>query len=429
MSIYLQRYAYPQQLIEGPPSKDTDIIVVIPSFNEENLIQSVRSLRACRQPDCTTEVIIIINESANCEISSRNQNQKSFAELEQWIQENNTEHLKFYVKYLVFTPKNAGVGMARKSGMDEAVRRFELLDNPSGIICCFDADSTCDPNYLEAVHDAFHTRTPTPHGASIYFEHPTGSESAVMNKGIEQYELHLRYYVNALRFAGFPFAFQTIGSSMAVRSDVYQKQGGMNKRKAGEDFYFLHKIIPLGQFIEINNTKVIPSARISDRVPFGTGRAMADWFNNPKDNFTTYNFAIFKDLKLFFAAITQFYKSPTEEIDKVYRGLPMSIQGFLPLANLIFELTQINKQSSSRDIFIHRFFLWFNGFKVLKFVHFARDRFYNNEPVMASARSLAESYFDAFSADNEDVSLLSGFREQDRKFRSERISLKHLYSD
>src|SRR5213594_3575687 len=89
-------------------------------------------------------------------------------------------------------------------------------------------------------------------------------------EAIAAYELHLRYYVRALRYAGFPYAHHTIGSCMAVRADVYKKQGGMNKRQAGEDFYFLQKIIPLGHFTDLTETKVIPSSRPSDRVPFGT---------------------------------------------------------------------------------------------------------------------------------------------------------------
>ena len=84
-------------------------------------------------------------------------------------------------------------------------------------------------------------------GCSIYFEHPLhGPLEPKVYEAIAAYELHLRYYVQALRYAAFPYAHHTIGSSMAVRADAYAKQGGMNKRQAGEDFYFLHKIIPLG---------------------------------------------------------------------------------------------------------------------------------------------------------------------------------------
>ena len=38
---------------------------------------------------------------------------------------------------------------------------------------------------------------------------------------------------------------------MAVRADAYLRQGGMNRRKAGEDFYFLNKFMVLGGYGEM----------------------------------------------------------------------------------------------------------------------------------------------------------------------------------
>jgi hypothetical protein len=65
-------------------------------------------------------------------------------------------------------------------------------------------------------------------------------------RAITSYELHLRYLVHAMRWAGHPFAYQTVGSSMAVRRKAYLSLGGMNTRQAGEDFYFLQKFIEVG---------------------------------------------------------------------------------------------------------------------------------------------------------------------------------------
>jgi hypothetical protein len=46
----------------------------------------------------------------------------------------------------------------------------------------------------------------------------------------------------------------------------------MNKRAAGEDFYFLNKLAKVGRIDYIRETCVHPSARVSTRVPFGTGK-------------------------------------------------------------------------------------------------------------------------------------------------------------
>ncbi len=70
----------------------------------------------------------------------------------------------------------------------------------------------------------------------------------------------------------------------------------MNKRKAGEDFYFIQKIIELGNYTELNTTGVIPSPRISNRVPFGTGKAIGDWVKQGSEEYFTYHPQTFRDL-------------------------------------------------------------------------------------------------------------------------------------
>ena len=63
----------------------------------------------------------------------------------------------------------------------------------------------------------------------------------------------------------------TIGSAFAVTANAYIKRGGMTRSQAGEDFYFLQTLAQIGTVGEITTTKVYPSARLSDRIPFGTG--------------------------------------------------------------------------------------------------------------------------------------------------------------
>lgn len=89
-----------------------------------------------------------------------------------------------------------------------------------------------------------------------------------------KYELYLRYYRLALEYTGHPHAYHCIGSAFAVRTLDYVAQGGMNKRQAGEDFYFLQKLIATGRYATLQSTQVYPSPRFSGRTPFGTGQAV-----------------------------------------------------------------------------------------------------------------------------------------------------------
>ncbi len=412
MNTYQQRYAYPTRYINDAIDHAVSQIVVIPCFKETALIQTLNALHRCTPTQGMTEVIVVINESESADSEATAINRQCLAEAQKWAQENPLSWLKFHFVYVNDLPrKHAGVGLARKIGMDEAAWRLEQINKPKAPIICFDADSQCSENYLQEIENYF-SRFPKTKGASIHFEHPlSGDFPKEWYEAIEIYELHLRYYVNGLRYANFPFAYETIGSSMVVRADIYQKQGGMNRRKAGEDFYFLHKIIPHGDFADITDCMVIPSPRPSDRVPFGTGKAVGDFLaSGETQSMVSYNPAIFTILKAFIHQAADFYRKPYEE---VIQQLDDDSVAFLEHLNFKEDLQKILKNSPNANIYKQRFFQWFDGFRCLKYVHFLRDqRAYKNIDLREGAHELAQTF--KMSPDTK-ANLLHLFREWDKK--------------
>ena len=401
-SLYLERYAYPRQMLTQDPSSELGLVVTIPCFNEPDVLSSLQSISQCDLPSCAVETIVIINQPKSAPTEVSKQNRLTFDLATKFAHHYSNDHHKFHVVYVDDLPdKHAGVGLARKIAMDEAVRRFDAISKPDGLIVCFDADATCDSNYLFSIESHFIVN-PTSPGCSIYFEHPLDRENT---DPIVLYELYLRYYINALRYAGFPYAHHTIGSSMAVRSWAYQKQGGMNKRKAGEDFYFLHRIMPLGNYTDLNTTRVIPSSRSSNRVPFGTGRAMLEWQSGKRDLSTVYHHRIFEDLRDMFSAVDRL------AVDTVI--LPASIDGFLKVEQFTEVLKRLRQHASRQAQFRKNFFHWFDGFKVLKFVHFARDNYYPNENLEQVLRWL-DTKMTKFYTPNDLTSSLVRLRQIDR---------------
>lgn len=385
-SIYLDRYAHPEQLIADQPKRDLGIVVTIPCYNEPDLISSLEALYKCQLPTCSTEVIIVINHCEKSEQTIKVQNQHTYDKAIAWANTNNRDQLQFHIHLKELPRKHAGVGLARKIAMDEAVRRFETVEQPEGVIVCFDADSLCQQNYLVEIESHFEQNTKSP-GCSIYFEHPLlGSLNKENYQAITEYELFLRYYTHAQKYCGLPYAYETIGSSMAVRSYAYQKQGGMNRRKAGEDFYFLHKIITLGQFTELKTTKVIPSPRQSDRVPFGTGKAVNKWLLEKA--LATYAPQTFVDLKVFTDQIVHLWLIKDIELESLISRLPISIQSYLIDSDFESSLASIKKNSASQATFIDRFYHWFDAFKLLKYVHHARDLYHANIPILEASKWL-----------------------------------------
>ena len=296
---YLKKNSFRSQLIERKATVDLGLIVVIPAHDESELITSVKSLLVCDQSKAGVEIIVVFNAS---EVDSKEivlRNEKAKIQLLSWFRKFRNESVPLHIIEENSLPKrHAGVGLARKIGMDEAARRFASIGNNEGVIVCYDADSQCEKNYLLEIEQHFKTNKKS--GAcSIHFEHPIcGSEfSEEVYRGIYNYELHLRYFKNGLAYANLPFAFHTIGSSMAVRANAYCAQGGMNRRKAGEDFYFLQKFIDVGALTELKTTRVIPSPRQSHRVPFGTGRAIQEMIEGEREIEKSYAFECFETLK------------------------------------------------------------------------------------------------------------------------------------
>lgn len=386
---YLRKFGFRGRSIHLAPDSRLGLAVVIPCFDEPGLTECLESLWACDRPKRSVEVIVVVNDSESAPQTARDQNEATLREIHAWKGLREDPAMRLHVIESVAQPrKHAGVGLSRKIGMDEAVRRFDSAGVAGeGIIACYDADCLCDRNYLRAIERHFEGKPETP-GCSIYFEHPLDGPNADANTAITAYELHLRYYIGALRYAGFPAAFQTVGSSMAVRSWAYQKQGGMNRRQAGEDFYFLHRIIQLGGFSELNDTRVIPSPRASHRVPFGTGRAVGDLLASESNAFHTYPFQAFEDLRAWFALSERWRSLTLDEESRELEMLSDVLRRFLIDQGAPAEMAEMRAKTTNDDTFRKRLFGWFNAFRVMKFIHHARDSAYGRQSVESAARAL-----------------------------------------
>ncbi len=411
---YLERSVSAKEYIKNPPDKNLKYIVVIPAFKESGLIESLDSLFMCDDIPEGIEVITVINKPWEADNSSSQHNQKIKEEAEEWAKLHNTDGKKFYfIQRDAPDQKNSGVGFARKTGMDEAVRRFNQIKKPEGIILSLDADVIVENNYFLAIHTHLRKNIDTD-GFNIRFEHPLEGElDEKIYKAIAQYELHLRYYVQALRYAGHPNAYHTVGSAFGVRTDVYCQQGGMNKRQAGEDFYFLQKIFDLGNFSECNSACVIPSPRPSNRVPFGTGPVVENFLKEEKD-LTTNHPELFQILKDFLSLTSVIYEQTMTSDFAFLDNLHPLLTGFLRKNNIEQKLIEIRNNSSGKEAFLKRFYRWFNMFRVLKFLNYSKKEFHDI-PVTEAAKVFIMKEGISYTPRSNAKDLLKIYREIQKK--------------
>ncbi len=412
---YQKKHAAGDELINTTPEKEVKFIVVVPAYIETRLEESLVSLFNATAPSLPVEIIIVINWPEDASQENIHISREVSSSANSWAEKHSSGKKRFHVIEKGFIPrKKAGVGFARKTGMDEAVRRFLKAEQENGIIVSFDADTTCETNYFTSIEDHF-LRYPSTDGCSIYFEHPIeGTEyNPSVYLAIIQYELHMRCYLHSIRHSGFPNAFYTVGSAFAVLASSYCRQGGMNIRQAGEDFYFLQKFFDLGTFSDLSETRVIPSPRPSLRVPFGTGKSI-DQLLKSGESMKTYHPAIFDILGEFFALIPLFFEQNLSSNNFGLSSLHPCLLEFLNHSGFNDELQDIKNNSAGPVAFRKRFYRYFNMFRILKFVKYAR-KFFPDLPVGESALLIMQKTGMKTWQGISEKEMLLEFRAKDRK--------------
>jgi hypothetical protein len=271
-------------------------------------------------------------------------------------------------------PPWGGVGLARKIGCDSVLALLPGLATPKNlrdfVFFSLDADTLTSPDYLETAGNEL--RKSRCAGGVISFTHQQAG-SAEEQAAIDAYEAFLHYYVAGLRWAGSPYAFHTIGSCLCFTADGYIRANGFPaRRQAGEDFYFCVELVKAGGICEIEKTMVYPSARISYRVPFGTGRRMADAMVHGNNKFPVYDFRVFVCVRELLATVSTHIG---ERADWIYASLknPATTE-FLERRGFPRVWERFRIQYKTNPAILAAFHRWFDGFVTLKYIHWLTEK-------------------------------------------------------
>ncbi|MBN2179304.1 MAG: hypothetical protein JW743_07735 [Deltaproteobacteria bacterium] len=263
--------------------------------------------------------------------------------------------------------RDGGVGLARKIGFDRALELFDHGKEGVKLLFSLDADTLVNNNYLSAVRDYFEKTGSR--AAVLSFEHQKAMERKEQ-EAICCYEMFLRSYVLGLRYAGSRYAHHSVGSIIVCTAEAYTDVRGMNKRKAGEDFYFLNKLAKAHTIGLVNTTRVYPSSRSSNRVPFGTGRRIEGFKNGSSNEYLAYNPKTFHVLKEWLRFMSS---GESEDMDRILsraKKIHIALEAFLRENRFNEAWPRLVKNAKTPDVLSAHFHLWFDGFKQFKLIRY-----------------------------------------------------------
>ena len=152
---YIQKHdAYNKYVV--PPEFNYGMVVVIPCYDEPDVMATLESLMQCVSTELPVCVLVVVNSSELTENSVVMHNRETYSRLLAFATEHNQPNLCFHTLLCEELPrKHAGVGLARKIGMEWAVRGFLQSGNSDGVIISLDADCTVSENYLQLKEKQF----------------------------------------------------------------------------------------------------------------------------------------------------------------------------------------------------------------------------------------------------------------------------------
>ncbi|MDX2494939.1 MAG: glycosyltransferase family A protein [Desulfuromusa sp.] len=346
--------------ISGASRTDFSAAVIIPALAErENLPATLDSL--CLSPAeylDRTLVVIVVNNRVDIVADQLADNRKTI----DWLRTNPYPQLNLvWIDASISgleLPAKDGVGLARKIGFDASLKLLDWQAEP--LLISLDADTLVDRYYLKAIFDHFEIST---NGAAVIpFRHQS-IENTKQEVAIRHYELYLRSYLFGLLLADSPYAYHSIGSTFACLAEAYIGAGGMNRRCGGEDFYFLQQLTKTSGIEMISGTVVHPSPRFSNRVPFGTGKAVQGQVECRVALFQFVPVAGFEILKLWLALIScQLNRSADQIVLRVPSISPV-LHEFLIELNFVQVWEKLQNNHSSKKQRLAAFHDWFDALR------------------------------------------------------------------
>ena len=345
-------------------NKTYDFIISIPCYDEyDYLFKTIISIQKQNNELLKNTLIsIVINNSESENQKIIDNNAKTFQKLFEYESSLEFIVIDAFSKKNSINDKDAGVGMARKISVDVTLPYCKS----DTIICFIDADTKLSEDYLDIIHASYIKNQWK--AATVDFEHLRDEPETI--KIISNYENFLKSTAKNLKKSNSPYSYVPLGSTMICTQNAYIAVGGMNKRKAAEDFYFLQELQKAFGVFHINNILVYPSSRYLNRSYLGTSMRLKKCVDGALDiNSLYYSSKSFKILSIWIETALNSEKISYEEMLKKCQEIDLDLSEILISLNFKKAWKGITNSSSATH-FKKQFHRWFDAFKTFKLLKY-----------------------------------------------------------
>jgi hypothetical protein len=393
---YFARYAEPEAMLANALSESYLAALIVPVCGEAPSLLEGFAAALARAPEPVLLLLVVnATDAASSEIHAENQrllahlaalfpNARAISQegvtARAWLGRAERHDLLWLDRASsgVRLPAREGVGLARKLGGDLSAALWARGQLRCPLLASSDADVTLPADYFERLTEPALERSPS--SAWLWpFHHEPGGDQAI-DAATVLYEISLRYYVLGLASAGSSYAYQSVGSTLCVAAPAYLSVRGVPKREAAEDFHLLDKLAKVGPLRRPAVAPIGIRARVSERVPFGTGRRSREIAVELAGDreFLLYSPRIFRVLGAVLEGLSAFAETGNvaELEEAVLRHVPEiaePVQLALNELGVVAALESASGQAPTGPILRRRVHTWFDSLRTLRFVHRLRD--------------------------------------------------------
>lgn len=369
-SRYLQRYAYLPAICEEQPPHDLALCIVVPCYREHHVVKFLAHLAGCEAPPLRCEVLLVWNSHESEPQATSAEHAMLAQAARSWCDRNAPWFTLQNLMCDALPAARPGLSMARKVGLDEALRRMDTASH-EGILVLSSADVRYSRSYFVAVCQAL-LNNQIPGACYSQFQYSGAGEPDAVKQAAVLYELYLHYLNVGASLCGFPYPLVIPAPAISLTATAYIKSGGYAATYNEQSTAFVARLNELGNFKRIPQVQVTLLARNEVRPGSEAARTIARMSRRNRSRLYVPHPNGFALLYRLLSSLPELYLAEHLKLRQV-ADLGAPVQRYFDKLFFDEHIAKLRQNSRHLASFQERFFQWFNAARVMQFLKFLSD--------------------------------------------------------